>query len=349
MTKYFPIIKTTDAELKGYFFLDTSVKADLVPVFELTRSRRSKNNANGDVEVKMKKVFSLCEDRKFILDVTTEQSLSNNQTTSFLDNTNGFLNWVEFIKKHQNGYIVPCVHYMPGGENDVELQLKNLENISDSTACRISFGEDEGFNADEVQNAVSFLLSKRTKPIYIIVDSGFVHLKSLEDQKNKIIDVVKKLEVMLQKNDFLLCPSSSFPKSVMDSGYGKAGAMSGGFKIGEVEIFKELKKISKKLAYSDYGSIHPKRYEDFGKWTPRIDYPLDDKYFFYRFRQEAGGYVAVAKAVVNDKLYSRIKKIQAWGDEELLAAANGEPNGRSPSHWIAVRMNLHITRQFLNL
>ncbi|TGK79249.1 hypothetical protein EHQ23_19535 [Leptospira bourretii] len=349
MVKYFPIIKTTDAELKGYFFLDSFVKKGLIPVFELTRSRRSKNNSNGDVEIKMKKIFDLCEGRKFILDVTTENTLSNSQTTAFLDNANGFINWTDFIKKHQDGSIIPCVHYMPGEEKDIETQLKNLESISDVTACRFGFSDDEGFNADEVENAVKFLLGKRIKPIYIIVDSGFVHLKTLDLQKNKILELAKKLNPILGKNDVVFFPSSSFPKSVMDSGYGKANAESGGFKIGEVEIFKELKKISKKIPYSDFGSIHPKRYEDFGKWTPRIDYPVDNEFFFYRYKLEAGGYVTAAKAIVKDKFYNPIKKIQTWGDEEVIAAAAGNPNGKSPSHWIAVRMNLHITRQFLNL
>jgi hypothetical protein len=134
----------------------------------------------------------------------------------------------------------------------------------------------------------------------------------------------------------------------MDAGYGTAGAGAGEFRIGEVEIFKEVRNISRRVVYSDYGSIHPRRYDDFGRWTPRIDYPLDDKIFFYRFKQEAGGYVTAAKSVVKDSRYSRIRRLKAWGEEEVAAAAAGEPNGRSPSHWIAVRMNLHITRQLLN-
>lgn len=350
MSKYLPIIKTTDAELKGYFFLDNVVKNNIIPIFELTRSRRSKNNANGDVNIKMKKIFDLCEGRKFILDVTTEKTLSNNQTTAFLDNSNGFSNWVDFITKHQDdSSIIPCVHYMQGADADVKKQITALEQIASATACRIGIDQDEGLSIADLETVINFLLSVRTKPIYVIIDSGFIHLNSLNDQRNKILEAIKKIEPLLDRNDVLLCPSSSFPKSVMDAGYGRAGAETGEFKIGEVEIFKEIKKVSRRVAYSDYGSIHPKRYDDFGKWTPRIDYPLDDRFFFYRFKQEAGGYITAAKSVIKDNRYSRIRRVATWGDEEVLAAAGGAPNGKSPAHWIAVRMNLHITRQFLNL
>ena len=45
--------------------------------------------------------------------------------------------------------------------------------------------------------------------------------------------------------------------------------------------------------------------------------------------------------IENDK-YSRI---QSWGNDEILEASQGIVNGRNPGHWIAVRMNIHMTRQ----
>lgn len=343
MSKYCPIFKTTDAELKAYFFLDSKVKDGITPIFELTRSRRSKNNPEGDVELKLKKLFELCENHPFILDVTTEESLSNNQTTALLDNTDGFANWVAFVKKHQNGMIIPCIHYNPEEVNDVEKQIKFLENLSDSLACRIDS------ETENLQLIIDFLIEKTTKPLYLIIDSGFIHLNTLDEKKRKISAIANETEPKIRKNDLLLFPSSSFPKSVMDSGYGKAGATEGVFRIGEVEIYELLKKISKRIIFSDYGSIHPKRYDDFGKWTPRIDYPLDKEIFFYRNKPERGGYINAAKDILRNSKYERIGKIKTWGDEEIIVAATGTPNGKSPSHWIAVRMNLHITRQFLNL
>lgn len=49
-----------------------------------------------------------------------------------------------------------------------------------------------------------------------------------------------------------------------------------------------------------------------------------------------------AREALDDELY---ENAGAWGDEQIAKAAEGEPEGRNPSHWIAVRTNIHITRQ----
>lgn len=46
---YMPVIRTRAAELKAYDKLSSSSKASMLPVFELTRSRRSPKNQHGDI------------------------------------------------------------------------------------------------------------------------------------------------------------------------------------------------------------------------------------------------------------------------------------------------------------
>jgi hypothetical protein len=39
----------------------------------------------------------------------------------------------------------------------------------------------------------------------------------------------------------------------------------------------------------------------------------------------------------------------SWGDEQITSAASGHPNGFSPVFWIAVRLNIHITRKCMGI
>ena len=55
---YFPILKTTDAELHAYAELPLRVQEKILPIFELTRSRRSKNNPDADSWIRIESIRS---------------------------------------------------------------------------------------------------------------------------------------------------------------------------------------------------------------------------------------------------------------------------------------------------
>ena len=148
----------------------------------------------------------------------------------------------------------------------------------------------------------------------------------------------------------IICSFSSFPSAVGKRPYG--GYNTGSFKILEVITNKSLLNKYQFVLHGDYGSVHPKRYETAGGgWIPRIDF-LTEEYFFYHRHQrqpEDGGYIRAAKEVISNENYKRIKGIDVWGDNEIAATANENPNGLNPAHWIAVRINLYITKQYLRL
>lgn len=80
--RYFPILKTSYAELKGYENLSDKEKDSIIPIFELTRSRITKNNSEGTLSLRMQDLFEKVGDRPFILDLTTEEALSNKEIDS---------------------------------------------------------------------------------------------------------------------------------------------------------------------------------------------------------------------------------------------------------------------------
>jgi hypothetical protein len=59
--------------------------------------------------------------------------------------------------------------------------------------------------------------------------------------------------------------------------------------------------------------------------------------------QTANGFISAAKGIVATDASIGTRDI--WGEQMILDAAEGNPYGRAPSSWIAVRVNIHLSRQ----
>ena len=349
---YFPIIKTTDAELKAYSFLNDDVKNGILPVFELTRSRRSKNNPNADINKRIDKLKEDVVNRPFILDLTVEKSLSNAQIDDMLNTpTGGFAMWVSFIEKlrEQDLKVIPMINYHPAVRNDVEKEIKALNKLSKYLAFRVSINEPDVIT---YINQISAMFDM--KKLILILDGEFIELDNKRDRGDKSDYFSELLDEFNDNFDAampkaLICAFSSFPAAVNDNKniYGEYN--SGSFPISEVITNNKLLEDYKYVLHGDYGSVHPIRYEGGGGWVPRVDFMDNYNFYYHRYQREDDGYITAANEVILDSNYKKIKKIDTWGDQEIEAADIGMPNGRSPSHWIAVRINLYITKQYLRL
>lgn len=340
---YYPLLKTTDAELKAYSNLDASVAEEIIPIFELTKSRRSKKNPIGKISNRLEQLVELSDGRPFILDLTTEPTLSNSETKHLLNSSNnGFAEWRNFVAEIEN--VIPVIHYNEdASDTDIVKQAKELEANHKYVAFRA-----DAFDPDMMSYFKKILDAlKRPERLITILDVGYVPVPSWNEAvapiKARIFEILK-----YKKLNHIICLGSTFPKTVVATGYGQDDM--GEFPISEIQIHEEVRKIYKDVLYGDYASIHPIRYQiGGGGWIPRIDVPLDKTCFYHRKRalknKVKEAYVEVAETVVADKKYKPFKGIAVWGDLEIAAAASGKPNGKSPSHWIAVRANLHITKQ----
>ncbi len=336
---YVPFIKTTDAELRGYEHLREDIKDQVLPLFELTRSRKSKNNPDGDITRRLESISDLVGDRQFILDLTTHESLSNNQIEDLLSDDNAFENWCEFVKRIGNRKLIPVVHAVVDGVGaDITTQAERLLRYCDYIAFRVDVFEDD------ISHYIDNIPDKER--LILLLDAGFLNVGNTP---RVIGGVVNSIQSISSVNDLNACvlAASSFPASVVAAGYGQDAY--GEFPIEEVILHSEV--VSKlpdlTITYGDYASIHPIKYEmRGGTWVPRVDVPLDFSIYYHRYRREHDGYVRAANQAFNDPKYF---DIGAWGNEQIALAAAGSPNGWSPAFWISVRLNLHITKQVLRI
>ena len=99
--------------------------------------------------------------------------------------------------------------------------------------------------------------------------------------------------------------------------------------------------------YGDHASIHSVVYDDIPimRWSARIDYPQSFQWIFERRSgdQTQGGFISAAKEIVQQD--TEIGSRNIWGEQMICDAAQGAPYGAAPSSWIAVRVNIHLSRQ----
>lgn len=346
---YFPILKTTDAELKAFEHLDAHIKANIIPIFELTRSRRSPKNMDRCISKRLSSLKELMNNRPFVLDLTTDPQLSNEQIDNILEyHSNGFPLWIDLIKQNisEGLNIIPVIHYDETNLNDVKIEISKLFELSEILAFRVS-PQDAISYLHSIKN-MGFPLSK----IILILDANYKDHNNPEDKSKDFADTIDEIlkDFSTDLPLYVLCAFSSYPSSVTKIGNEKNGSWERHEKIVFNTLYNKYKdKIN--LHHSDYSSVHPIRYNTAGgKWIPRIDFLDDNKMHYFRCRREDGGYICAAKQVVSPTShYSSIKTVDCWGDSEIYAASQGNPNGNAPSHWIAVRINLYITKTLSEL
>jgi len=334
--RYVPIVRSRDAELKGFIELSDKVKDSILPVIEFTKSRRTKTNPNGAVAVCVAKVKEGLGDRFFIADVTSMEALSSAETDGFLDPSNSFQNWRAFVATQLPLTCVPVVHLTdPFDPNSVALQAAALIHHSGYIAFRIPPGYEHALQLAALLVATLGSLER----CIVICDGGYVTRGSLPAMSS---DAKATLQIFA-KPLLRAVAASSFPSSVVLPDYG--GDDYGKFPLLEVTLSEDVKSATSlaDVVHGDYGLIHPAdMLGTVTNWVPRVDVPLPREVYYRRYRRDAGGYVYAARLALADPAY---QPIGCWADANIRDAAAGNPQGRSPAHWIAVRVNLHITRQ----
>ena len=194
---YFPILKTTDAELKAYKFIDDSVKEGMLPIFELTKSRISKKNPDGLISNKLDKLYEIVKNRPFILDLTTEPTFSNREIEELIHNgANGYEKWIDFLIKRKNEIkIIPMVHYHPQKKDEVKKQINKLRDNFPILAFRIEVFQEESFGY--IEDFFS-MCEKEYERVIIILDGQYI--QSRDDSKK--INLKKESLTSLKKFSF---------------------------------------------------------------------------------------------------------------------------------------------------
>lgn len=339
--RYIPIIKTTDAEIKGYQKLSDGVKKSILPLFELTRSRPVKGFPTGDIHRRMAQLREYTNKNPFILDITKHDDLSNPQIDALLDDTNGFQEWRVFLDRYSDMQIIPMLHLYPDDLENFKLFVKCTSEKFKTYAFRVSL-ETSAEELDVYLEELTTVLNVKDQLI-VVIDAEYLYEKNIDKSKIDISSLVDKCITHSIKN--ICVNSSSFPSSVKSrvGGNDKEGEM----KILELELFQYLnvKHNSGVIFYGDYAGIHPIRLTIAGgNWVPRVDQTTYDDYIYKRFRRDDGGYVSAARDMV---VWDKFLKIDCWGYDQIIKASEGLPEGKSPAFWISVRLNQHITMMSL--
>lgn len=357
--RYIPIIKTGDAEMRGLENLSEKVKDQITPLVELTRSRSTKKLPRGDIFRRIARLNQAYGKRQFIIDLTGIKELTNQQIEELLKSDGNYKTWVKFIteRKQELPLLIPTVQVKEDIDDLQEInrrlqgQVRELNKCFDLIAYRFEVHDQNYISDLDIIKKEIDLPSK----LICVIDSNFINQQKATIYSNAIENVITNLAKLGIYN--IIVAGTSFPQNPTAFGEDEHGD----YNLEEVITYNSVKKdldhnIKKKinLIYGDYASINPNRNDQRGgsPWVPRIDIPNLETLFYFRSRRNkkieesyAQAYERVARQVFQDTRYKKIKKElgSCWGLQQIELAANGVPPGLSPSFWISVRMNIHIT------
>lgn len=328
---YYPTLRTRNAELKGLAQLDADRKKKILPLITLGKWPKS-----DDFYKSAEKAAEAVGDNPFFVDLPDDPRHHSATSSTLLDPKSFYKEWRDFVSKHE--HVIPIVQLAGGKRRDVVQEARLFEASHGKLGFRIrDFQRDTPLviaalsALDEVENALVFVDAQYIRsalPAYIAAVTGTINALRTE--------VPETLVAVL---------STSFPASRTQ--FLDASKQHGAISILDRELHQNIGGSAVAI-YGDYASIHAVVYDDqpIMRWSPTIDYALEYEWVFERRPDEdssADGYGSAAKGLV--ERFPEIVNSPVWGDKMIAQAAAGDVYGKAPQNWIAVRVNLHLTRQ----
>jgi hypothetical protein len=332
--KYYPALRTRPAEMVGYQNLTESVKDGLLPIMTIGAWPRMEG-----LDESVRNIQSAVGNRPTIVDLTREATYQNDIAKALLSPDDNFKQWRDFVSNIPNA--IPVVQFASGARlPQIIRQTRLLENATPGSqlAFRIS---DFKNDTNLVINSMSAMDSPQNA--LVIIDVGYIRetmaasIAACITAANEIREEIPSAEITVL--------STSFPSSVTSHVSAGTNGMSGAVNIMERDLHEAIGADA--VIYGDYGSIHARtRPATGGKYTPHIDCALYDAWVFERRPgSDAQGYIDAAQAIL--RVCPSCVEDGTWGSAEIMRAATGNIDGlKVRSSWIAVRVNMHITRQY---
>lgn len=349
---YMPILKTSMAELRGLRELADNVKERLTPVFELTKSRKTRKLTEGDINKQVEVLLNAYSRHPMVLDLTGHPNYVNSQIKRLQASVGGYRAWVDFVtrKKSEIRKLIPALQVT---DEDVDTeeeyhdrlqqQAVALGRVFELVAFRIPIGYEE--YASDLSSIAKGIPLER---LIAIVDAGFI-----PQNKSKVygIPATKIVRNLIGKGvGKIVVAGSSFPLDPIQ--YGEDG--EGQYNLEEVNFYQYVVGQNRHpIIYSDYATIHPEPNLQAGGrgWVPRIDLPCTNSICYRRSRRDKSektyekAYARVGRVVIRLPEFSKVRTLtrECWGIKQIEMASDGYPPGLSPSYWISVRINTHIS------
>jgi len=340
---YFPIIKTRDAELRCFSNINKDDFSKILPIYELTKSRKTSKAPDGDIHRRMRQIAEIQNNRPFILELSTDERYRNPQIEQLLSEQNGFKEWQYFLfDLHTDLNIIPMIHLYEDGNGhfvNVEEFVREASRKTEFLAVRLPFN----LGREEVRYYLEPIIQNLNGDcrLFVLLDAEFVRGEEVEDVVDGFIDSCSGAQGQeyTSKIEDIVMLCTSFPSNVAQEG---GEDVSGSIEIMEEAIYQGIIEEFP-IKYGDYASINTQQIEmKGGTFVPRIDIAsLDGRTFSYkRYRRNNGGYIRCAGHTLQDT--DSYDPLGVWADHEIELAANGNPTGISPSFWISVRMSYYI-------
>lgn len=353
MKKYNLIVKTAEAEIRALENVPPEHISNIFPIIEITRGRKitRENKALYPFDKRLSKLKKIFKDQEVCIDVTSDPSLSSEETLNLFDPKDGYSNWVKFLLqlKEENVFsqIIPTVLWNfndPNFDENIRLQISSL------VAC---FGQVVYRNPIEEEGVYEDLeIFLQNVPFVFILDCGYVPGASCNNVAQKGISRLNNLKrIPNLEISRVIVAATSYPNNVTEFGDLETDTL----KLSEVELNNSISEACDgwDIEYGDYGSINPIRNDTIimaRGWVPKIDVSNETSVFYYRIHRPKGvtaysdTYIQVAKACVNDPSFP-YADTDTWGIRQIRSCAQGSVPSSAPSFWISVRMNTHIKRR----
>ncbi len=332
--QYFPTLRTRRSEMRGLKELDANRKSKIVPLLTLGRWPRAT-----DFERAAEKSAEVMNSQPYFLDLTNDITHLGEQQKILRDSSGGFKAWRDFVGKYDQA--ISVIQLNPDAKvRDVFKQARLIEQSSARLAFRI-----KNFTSDTplVVNAISAI--DEVSNVIVFIDCQYIR-DSFTAYVTAVVATINQL-----RNEFpdlmIVVLSTSFPSSVLS--YLHSNQTNGSIEILERQLHDRIGG-NPVAAYGDHASIHSVVYDDmdiaFMRWSARIDYPQNFQWFFERRAKDrtSSGFVSAAKSII--EIDPDIGTRGIWGEQMIVnAASSGIPYGSAPGSWIAVRVNIHLSRQ----
>lgn len=346
--KYIPILALKPAEMAALEELPLKDKALILPLIPLKKWANSKSFIKSleRIHKSIGENYWISDiDKEYLASAKLKASLNDDVVSSeFLtlaDPTNGYDNWIEFVKTQKN--IIPSIQF--GNLDELEVQLNKLMHLEKPLAARFELTGEYGIAPPDFRRAIK-ILSQKTFPygLLVILDYGDFDRRNLIEYYN-YSNLIKQIH-SLMPNSFYCVSGTSFP-------YSFAGSYRGELPIYERLIYNKLiihcPDVS--LIYSDRGSARAiSSSGGSGTPPPRIDYPLKNDWRFIRkeldsdFYEKEDLYQEAAAEMLKTDYW--IKDLFLWGTQMIEKTSLGDPYGiTSANRATAVRINIHLYQQ----
>jgi len=369
---YHLVLKTGDSEIRAWRNLSLD-RQSLVSVHcEITRGRKKPNkDKSAPFEYNIAKVFEViqtdfqnCE--VCVVDITREPTLRSTETESLGRSENGYADWVNAVQGlyDNNPKVRPTLIVNPNSDDDFDTfqddifaQFDAFAGQFDLISYRASVLHDESFVDDLVMLSGKVNAYVAMGNVFeVLLDFECIQPSTATLHASYVAPIIREIRQAIP-DVRIVSVGTSFPKSVTDLGDDDTDE----FRLEESYLHDEINRThNQPVGYGDYGSINPIR-NDFSPpvgihLRARVDFPTDRETIFYHrvapsidkernvlLSPRVAMYKTAAKLVMSDTKFSSVE--DSWGYDKIVEAAEKSPEGKSPSFWISVRMEIHICRR----